>query len=71
MSRQTGEPILELLADCPGISQKGRHRCAFLAHRFQLLPGLTGDQAIDRIRRTLGYGAYLDDREMDSGKLDI
>lgn len=70
-SRQTGEPILELLADCPGISQKGRHRCASLARRFQLLPGLTGDQAIDRIRRTLGYGAYLDDREMDSGKLDI
>ena len=61
MVRQTGAPVY----DQDGMMTRGT------LIRHLVLPGLTGDQAIDRIRRTLGYGAYLDDREMDSGKLDI
>ena len=65
------ENLLDVLAQCPGLSQWSRVQCQALSAHFARLREERGDWAVDRLRHAMGYGEYLKERGGDLGKLDI
>lgn len=66
-----GESLLDVLSQCPGLSQWSRGQCRALSVHFARLREERGDWAVDRLRHAMGYGEYLKERGGDLGKLDI
>ena len=66
-----GESLLDVLSQCPGLSQWSRGQCRALSVHFARLREERGDWAEDRLRHAMGYGEYLKERGGDLGKLDI
>jgi len=70
-SARSGRPLLEELQRCPDISHRIRRALPDIQAALESLPGKTAAQALDTLRDDAGYGAYLEQKKMDSGKLSI
>ncbi len=70
-SARSGRPIPEELLRCPDVSHRVRGGLADVWAALRQLPGATAVQALDTLRDGVGYGAYLEQKKMDSGKLSI
>lgn len=68
---QKGTTILAYISELSSVSPWTRKQCNLLQKHMQMLLRERGDQAVRRIVQEMGYGDYLDEREMDSGKMDI
>ena len=73
VSRCTGEgsTILEYLSQCTMLSPWSRKQCAALQAHFSHLLNQPAHRAIHRIVHYMGYGDYLESKEMDAGKIPI
>ncbi|UWP69363.1 ATP-dependent helicase [Subdoligranulum variabile] len=70
-SGRSGRPILDELRRCPDLSRRVREGLEDVVAAMHRLPGLTAAEAIAALRDEAGYGAYLEQKRMDSGKLSI
>ena len=70
-SRRSGQPLVETLLQDPTLSRRVREGLADAWTALQHLPRRTATEAIDLLRDEVGYGAYLEQKKMDSGKLSI
>ena len=70
-AQREGTTILGYLSALSSVSPWTRRQCKGLQSNLQLLLQERGDQAVRRIVQDMGYGAYLEEREMDAGKMDI
>ena len=70
-SRASGRPIPEELLRCPELSRRLRSGLRDVWDALRRLPGQTAAQALDTLRDDAGYGAYLEQKHMDKGKLSI
>ena len=70
-SDRSGRPILEELRRCPDLSRRVREGLEDVVAAMHRLPGLTAAEAVTALRDEAGYGAYLEQKRMDSGKLSI
>lgn len=66
-----GTTILAYISEMPSVSPWTRRQCKALQKHMQLLLQERGDRAVRRIVQEMGYGDYLEEREMDPGKMDI
>lgn len=64
-------PLLDLLANTPGLSPWTQTQCKALSAHFANLGNERADRAVYRITHYMGYGDYLKERGGDLGKLDI
>lgn len=71
LSRQTGEPILPILAELPEISAWTKQRCRALHTHLSNLLEEQADKAVYRIVHFMGYGDYLEGRGGDMSRLQI
>ena len=67
----TGETLLEYLAGCSTLSPWSRKQCKALQTHMNNLLEERADKAVYRIIHFMGYGAYLEERGADAGKLPI
>lgn len=67
-SQQT---ILECLADMDGLSSWTKKQCKALQTHLNNMRTDRADRAVYRIVHFMGYGDYLENRNADSGKIDI
>lgn len=70
-SARSGRPILEELLRCPEVKPRLRGGLADAWAALKQLPQQNAARAIDTLRDEVGYGAYLEQKKMDSGKLSI
>lgn len=70
-SRASGRPIPEELLRCPELSRRVHGGFAGVWAALQRLPGQTAARALDTLRDEAGYGAYLEQKHRDPGKLAI
>lgn len=70
-SRTSGRPIPEELLQCPELSNRVRGGFADVWAALRRVPGQTAARALDALRDGAGYGAYLEQKHMDPGKLEI
>ena len=70
-SARSGRPILEELLRCPEVKPRLRGGLADAWAALKQLPHQSAARAIDTLRDGVGYGAYLEQKKMDSGKLSI
>lgn len=63
--------VLELLAETPGLPPWTQIQCKARGAQFQNMRAERADRAIYRIKHSMGYGDYLQERGADLGKLDI
>lgn len=70
-SARSGRPILEVMIQSPELSRRLRTGLADVWQALQSLPGQTAAQALETLRDGAGYGAYLEQKKMDTGKLSI
>lgn len=70
-AEQAGMTILTYISKLSGVSSWTRRQCVVLQGHLRKLLHERGDQAVRRIVREMGYGAYLEERDMDSAKMDI
>ena len=70
-AEQTGQDPLVYLAAHPEASAWTRKRCRELERHLASLPGDRGDAAVRRVVQEMGYGAYWEERGVDSGKAEI
>ena len=66
-----GETLLEYLAGCSTLSPWSRKQCKALQTHMNNLLEERADKAVYRIVHFMGYGAYLEERGADAGKLPI
>ncbi len=67
----TGETLLEYLAGCASLSPWSRKQCRALQTHLSHLLEERADKAVYRIVHFMGYGAWLEERGADTGKLPI
>lgn len=70
-SARSGRPLLEELLRCPDVNPRLRGGIGEVWQALQQLPRQSAAQALDTLRDGVGYGAYLEQKKMDSGKLSI
>ena len=70
-AEQTGQDPLAYLAAHPETSAWTRKRCRELERHLASLPGDRADAAVRRVVQEMGYGAYWEERGVDSGKAEI
>lgn len=70
-SARSGRPIPAELMDCRDLNPWLRQGVAAVWDALQRLPGQTAAQALETLRGDCGYGAYLEQKGRDTGKLDI
>ena len=67
----TGRPILEELIRDPETKTRMRESLGDIYAAFKRIPQLNAADALDAVRHSCGYGAYLNQKGMDTGKLVI
>lgn len=70
-SRSSGRPLLYELQHCPEVKPRLRAGVADVWAALRQLPHQTAARALELLRDEVGYGAYLEQKKMDSGKLSI
>ena len=70
-SARTGRPILEELIRDPETKTRMRESLGDIYAAFKRIPQLNAADALDAVRHGCGYGAYLNQKGMDTGKLAI
>ena len=70
-SARTGRPILEELIRDPETKTRMRESLGDIYAAFKRIPQLNAADALDAVRHSCGYGAYLNQKGMDTGKLAI
>ena len=70
-SAHTGRPILEELIRDPETKTRMRESLGDIYAAFKRIPQLNAADALDAVRHGCGYGAYLNQKGMDTGKLAI
>ena len=70
-SARSGRPILEELINSPETSTRMRESLGDIYAAFKRIPQLNAADAVDAVRYSCGYGAYLNQKGMDTGKLAI
>lgn len=70
-SARSGRPILEELIRSPETSTRMRESLGDIYAAFKRIPQLNAADAVDAVRYSCGYGAYLNQKGMDTGKLAI
>ena len=70
-SARTGRPILEELIRDPETKTRMRESLGDIYAAFKRIPQLNAADALDAVRHDCGYGAYLNQKGMDTGKLAI
>ena len=70
-SARTGRPILEELIRDPETKTRMRESLGDIYAAFKRIPQLNAADALDAVRHGCGYGAYLNQKGMDTGKLTI
>ena len=70
-SDRSGRPILEELRRCPDLSRRGAGRAGGCGGRHAPAAGAHRRRGRHRPADEAGYGAYLEQKRMDSGKLSI
>ena len=70
-SARTGRPILEELIRDPETKTRMRESLGDIYAAFKRIPQLNAADALDDVRHGCGYGAYLNQKGMDTGKLAI
>ena len=70
-SARTGRPILEELIRDPETKTRMRESLGDIYAAFKRIPQLNAADALDAVRHGCGYGAYLNQKGMDAGKLAI
>ena len=70
-SARTGRPILEELIRDPETKTRMRESLGDVYAAFKRIPQLNAADALDAVRHGCGYGAYLNQKGMDTGKLAI
>ena len=70
-SARTGRPILEELIRDPETKTRMRESLEDIYAAFKRIPQLNAADALDAVRHGCGYGAYLNQKGMDTGKLAI
>ena len=70
-SARTGRPILEELIRDSETKTRMRESLGDIYAAFKRIPQLNAADALDAVRHGCGYGAYLNQKGMDTGKLAI
>lgn len=70
-SARTGRPILEELIRDSETKTRMRESLGDIYAAFKRIPQLNAADALDAVRHSCGYGAYLNQKGMDTGKLAI
>ena len=70
-AKQGSGVILDILAESPALSQWSRSRCKALQTHLNNLRGDPADKAVYRIVHFMGYGDYMEDKQIDTGKIPI
>lgn len=70
-SARTGRPILEELIRDSETKTRMRESLGDIYAAFKRIPQLNAADALDAVRHGCGYGAYLNQKGMDAGKLAI
>ena len=70
-SARTGRPILEELIRDSETKTRMRESLGDIYAAFTRIPQLNAADALDAVRHGCGYGAYLNQKGMDTGKLAI
>ncbi|HIZ42942.1 MAG TPA: ATP-dependent helicase [Candidatus Gemmiger excrementigallinarum] len=70
-SIRTGRPIPEALLRNPDLSRRVQTGMKDAWWALKRLPQQTAAEALETLRDSVGYGAYLEQKKMDSGKLSI
>ncbi len=70
-SARSGRPILEELIRDPETKTRMRESLGDIYTAFKRIPQLNAADAMDAVRHGCGYGAYLNQKGMDTGKLAI
>ena len=70
-SARSGRPILEELIRDPETKTRMRESLGDIYAAFKRIPQLNAADALDAVRHGCGYGAYLNQKGMDTGKLTI
>ena len=70
-SARSGRPILEELIRDPEVKTRMRESLSDIYAAFRRIPQLCAADALDAVRHSCGYGAYLDQKGIDTGKLAI
>lgn len=70
-STRTGRPILEELIRDSETKTRMRESLGDIYAAFKRIPQLNAADALDAVRHGCGYGAYLNQKGMDTGKLAI
>lgn len=70
-SEHSGRPVLEELLRLHELSRKTRDTIQDLCDDFSVLPKDTAPDALRRVCSAMGYREYLDNNQMDAGKVAI
>ena len=70
-SARSGRPILEELIRDPETKMRMRESLGDIHAAFKRIPQLNAADALDAVRHGCGYGAYLNQKGMDTGRLAI
>ena len=70
-SARTGRPILEELIRDSETKTRMRESLGDIYAAFKRIPQLNAADALDAVRHGCGYGAYLNQKRIDTGKLAI
>ena len=70
-SLRSGRPIVDELQRCPEVSRRVREGLEDVQAGLEQIPRQTAAQALETLRDRVGYGAYLEQKKMDSAKLSI
>ena len=70
-SARSGRPILEELLRSPETGTRMRESLGDIYAAFKRIPQLNAADAVDAVRYSCGYGAYLNQKGIDTGKLAI
>ncbi len=68
---RSGGDIWQVLSSCPELSPWSRARCQSLQTHWKSLPQKRADQAVYQLVHMMGYGDYLDFREVDTSRIAI
>ena len=68
---RTGDSFFEMLSGNAALSEWTRSKCRALNTHFKNMLDERADKAIYRIHKFMGYGEYLSNRNIDSGRLQI
>ena len=70
-AEREGKTLLGYISELSSVSPWTRKQCRTLEQYLESLLREPADQAVDCIIHCMGYGEYLEEREMDASKLDI